>query len=296
MAKRDKDKDIPLRARWLGAILSQLRDDARLTLVEAGDYLGKNPATVSRFESGEYPIQSKDLLTLLDLYRVTDLKQRSNLLQHCEELGQRGWWDGYAAYVDRKFIDAIWLEQRAKAIRSVDLLNIPGLLQTQHYMEALITDGPDSADKMKVRRTVELRLSRQQIFDKASSPRLDVVLHESVLCHVVGGHEVMREQLDHLASLPKSHRVRLRVLPMDSSALTRAGCFGPFRYFELVEPYPDVAQVETMTGSLYVETPDADVYEARYDQVWRSCLSETASADLIATVARGLTDDGDRTG
>ena len=44
-----------LRSQWLGQSLRELRDATGLTLVRAGEYLQRNAATVSRFESGEYP-------------------------------------------------------------------------------------------------------------------------------------------------------------------------------------------------------------------------------------------------
>ncbi|GIG56997.1 transcriptional regulator [Longispora fulva] len=296
MAKRDKTKDIPLRAQWLGAALYELRDTACLTLSDVSDYLGKNAGTISRFESGEYPIQSPDLLKLLDLYRVTDRKQRGNLLHHCEEIGVRGWWDGYATYYDRTFIDLVWLEQRAEAIRQFSLLNIPGLLQTRGHMETLFRNGPHRDDEELNQRAIELRTSRQLVFEKPNPPRLDVILHESVLHHRVGSTDIVREQLNHLADLPPHFRVRLRVLPLADWEPSKAGAVGPFSFFELVAPYPDVAQVETLSGNLYVESPESEKFDAVYDQIWRVCLDEAASRDLIRETAEGLTDDGDRSG
>lgn len=46
-----------------------------MTLARAGEFLQRNAATVSRFESGEYPIRRPDLMALLDLYLVSDSPQ-----------------------------------------------------------------------------------------------------------------------------------------------------------------------------------------------------------------------------
>ncbi|MEO7195440.1 MAG: helix-turn-helix transcriptional regulator, partial [Pseudonocardiaceae bacterium] len=84
-----------LRAQWLGQSLRELRDANGMTLARAADFLQRNASTVSRFESGEYPIRRPDLMALLDLYGVADRRKRDGLLRLSEDVWQKGWWDGY---------------------------------------------------------------------------------------------------------------------------------------------------------------------------------------------------------
>ncbi|MGH3971938.1 MAG: Scr1 family TA system antitoxin-like transcriptional regulator, partial [Pseudonocardiaceae bacterium] len=130
---------VTLRAQWLGQSLRELRDASGMTLARAGEFLQRNAATVSRFESGEYPIRRPDLMALLDLYGVSDRRKRDGLLRLSEDVWQKGWWDGYEPDVERQFVDFVWLESRATAIRSFDPLVVTGLLQTREYAEAVIT-------------------------------------------------------------------------------------------------------------------------------------------------------------
>ena len=88
-----------------------------MTLARAGEFLQRNAATVSRFESGEYPIRRPDLMALLDLYGVSERRKRDGLLRLSEEVWQKGWWDSYAEDVERTFVDFVWLESRATEIR-----------------------------------------------------------------------------------------------------------------------------------------------------------------------------------
>src|SRR5262245_6216725 len=103
-------KQVTLRAQWLGQELRELRAAKRLMLREAAAYLQRDPSTVSRFESGEYPIRRPDLMALMDLYGVADAARRDNLMKLSQEVWQKGWWDGYADDVTGSFVDYIWLE------------------------------------------------------------------------------------------------------------------------------------------------------------------------------------------
>ncbi|MGH3925944.1 MAG: Scr1 family TA system antitoxin-like transcriptional regulator, partial [Pseudonocardiaceae bacterium] len=144
-----------LRAQWLGQSLRELRDATGMTLARAGEFLQRNAATVSRFESGEYPIRRPDLMALLDLYGVSDRRKRDGLLRLSDDVWQKGWWDGYEPDVERQFVDFVWLESRATVIRSFDPLLVTGLLQTRQYAEAVITAAEWEAEPAQIARWVQ---------------------------------------------------------------------------------------------------------------------------------------------
>ena len=106
------DSDCPLR--FVNMIISEaeradweLRDASEMTLARAGEFLQRNAATVSRFESGEYPIRRPDLMALLDLYGVSERRKRDGLLRLSEEVWQKGWWDSYAEDVESTLYDRL---------------------------------------------------------------------------------------------------------------------------------------------------------------------------------------------
>lgn len=172
-----------------------------MTLTDAGRYLQRNSATVSRFESAEYPIRRPDVLALLDLYGISEGRQREALLALGEDVWKKGWWDGYAEHIAGSLIDLTWLEARAEEIRSFDGLVLPGLLQTREYAEATIRAVDPTAPVDQTERWVEFRMKRQQVLAAEQPPHLAAVLDEALLHRPVGGPETMRAQLAHLADL-----------------------------------------------------------------------------------------------
>jgi transcriptional regulator with XRE-family HTH domain len=275
-----------LRAQWLGQSLRELRDTNGMTLARAADFLQRNASTVSRFESGEYPIRRPDLMALLDLYGVSDRRKRDGLLRLSEEVWQKGWWDGYEPDVERQFVDFVWLESRATAIRSFDPLVVTGLLQTREYAEAVITAAEWEAEPAQIARWVQLRMERQAVLHREAPPRFMAIIDEFVLRREIGGSDVLRGQLAHLLSTAELPHVDLRVLPASVGA--HAGPSGYFLVFTIAEPDLDVGYAETLGGAVYVEPPDSERFIRVYDRLLDSALGPAESAELIRAIGEDL--------
>ena len=274
-----------LRAQWLGQQLRELRDQRGLTLHDAAEYLQRNTGTVSRFETAEYPIRRPDLMALLDLYRVSSRRIRDEFIQLSQEIWQRGWWDGYADAVEHSFVDYLWLEQRAIEIRSYDALMLPGLLQTEEYAEAMIRAHSPDAKEEKIRRWIELRMTRQQVLCGDSAPRVLVTVEEGALRRRVGGTDTMRGQREHLLACAKRPNIEIRVLTSATGA--HPGTAGGFKIFTLVEPFPEIGYGETSMGAIYVEPPKTDVLRERYERLRVVALSSSESLDFISAIPKG---------
>ncbi|MFB9471496.1 DUF5753 domain-containing protein [Nonomuraea salmonea] len=177
-------------------------------------------------------------------------------------------------------VDYGWLEARAERITSFDALVIPGLLQTEAYMEAVIrAEDPDATDE-QVSRWIDFRRPRQQILP--DSPHFSTVLDAYVLRRPIGTPATMHDQLTHLAD--RAPTIDLRVIPLDAGA--HASPDGSFRIFQLPPPFPPVAYVPTPAGAIYVEGEEADRLKLKYDRLRRDTLSPDDSLELIATVAK----------
>ncbi|RAY13296.1 XRE family transcriptional regulator [Actinomadura craniellae] len=272
-----------LRSQWLGQQLRDLRDGSGLMLKEVAEYLQRDPGTVSRFESGFYPIRRPDLMALLDLYSVSNRRRREALLQLSEDVWQKGWWDGYSSDVVGSLIDYVWLEARAMHIRSFAAFVIPGLLQTPAYAESVIRANDPEATPEQIERWLELRMARQQVLDRDDPPRLSVIMDEAVLRRQIGDPATMAAQLHRLALYAAGPTVDIRILPFRAG--TPASTYGPFEIFELPDPFPEVAYTETMAGALYVESPDNKRFFRAYDGHESLTLSPVDSAKLISTAA-----------
>jgi transcriptional regulator with XRE-family HTH domain len=280
-----RERRVTLRAQWLGRMLRQLREQNGLTLKDAGAYLQKDLASVSRFELGTFPVRRGDLLALMDLYGVDDKTQRETLLHLCGEVWQTGWWDKYSGDdVWGSTIDFVWLETRAEAIRAFTTLVIPGLLQTREYAHALISTVDRHVDAEQVNRWVELRMDRQKILDRGGLSEHEVLFDEAALRRPIGGVDVMSKQLAHVRELVESERITVRVLPFDIGA--HPSPEGAFTLLDLGAPFSTVAHIESRGGGIYLERGDVDELVDVYDRLREMALSPEDSVAFIAALER----------
>ncbi|MCD0445651.1 helix-turn-helix domain-containing protein [Glycomyces sp. A-F 0318] len=269
-----------LRSQWLGEKLRELRAAKKMSLRVAGEYLQRDASTMSRYENGEYPLRRADLAALMTLYDVSDPKQRRDLEQICEDAWQRDWWDQHKDDFGRDFLNVPWLESRANKICTYQHFLVYGLFQIRQYAEAVITrleEGKASHDQ--IQRWVDLRMERQRILAAENPPHIDAVFEVSVLERATGSKAVMRAQLQRLLELGERGDVTIRFIPTDTGPHT--GLSGSFNLFKLPEPYSAVAYVETTAGALYAEEPKASNFEVVWQDLDRSALSASRSADLI---------------
>lgn len=272
-----------LRAQWLGQQLRDLREAAGLTLKDAGEYVQRDPSTLSRIEAGLVPARVPDVLALANLYGVDDVRLRDALEGLSRDVWRRGWWEGYAADISGSFIDYAWLEERAQTIKSYEALVLTGLLQTEDYARAVIRAAEPEASTEQIERWVEFRMDRQAVLAKSEPPRLHVILEEAILRRPVGGSAVMRAQLRYLLEYRECPGVEVRVLPLSVGA--HASPTGTFVLFELADPFPSVAYADTLAGAVYVESDGARRFAVAWDQLQKAALGPEESAALISAVA-----------
>ncbi len=277
-----------LRARWLGLRMRELRDANGLTLREAAKHLQRDFSALSRFETADWPFPRADVLQLLDLYGVTDERQRDLLLHLTEDVWRKDEWETRFGDTlrDPSFCDLPWLEERAEEIVSFDNTVVPGLLQTRGYADAVIRAVEDCESDARVADWVARRLARQRIFDGPRPPRLAAVLDEAVLRRSVGGPGVLRRQLDHLIEAADRPGVSIRVLPF--AAGPHAGLDGPFILFRMPPPYPETAYVESLAGRRFVEPPKTARFARAHERLRTAALPERESIEFIASIAREL--------
>jgi transcriptional regulator with XRE-family HTH domain len=283
-------KDQPtLRAQWLGRELRKLRRERGLKLADIAELLGRSEGTVSRFEQGEYRIPHPELLELLDQYDVVDKTERAGFIKLAQEVRQRGWWDGYQPFLGNSFADYIWLEDTAIKVRIFGLTFLDGLLQTPAYAGELITNGPQRDDPVQVKRQIEARIMRSDVFKENHEKSFEILIHEAALDMVVGDAEVMEGQFRKLVEVAEYDRVEIRLLPSTASRHIAAGIATGFVYFELEEPLPDVVCIETPAGAIYLESPDIEAFAETYDGLWNE--DALSPRESIARIKSRLKDE-----
>ncbi|MDW5323528.1 helix-turn-helix transcriptional regulator [Plantactinospora sp. KLBMP9567] len=273
------------RRRRLGIELRRLREREQLTLLQVAQRMKCSDAKISRIEAGKHSTRTRDVLALLDIYRVADERTREVLATLAKQSTQRGWWVTYGGAIPDWFEVYVGLESEATEIRTVETHLVPGLLQTEAYAAALIRSTQPLAPAEELTRQVELRLARQRRLQEHDPMRLRVVLGEAVLRCRVGDEAIMRDQLGHLAVLAERSHVELRVVRFSSPAYTAFG--RAFAILGFPEPTdPGLVYTEHRTGALYIDEPaQIASFALAFDHLVAAALSRKESARLLRETA-----------
>jgi hypothetical protein len=118
------------------------------------------------------------------------------------------------------------------------------------------------------------------------------VLDEAVLHRPIGGHEVMRKQLQRLLDFADHRWMRIQVLPFSTGEhASLAGSFNVLRF----DDDPDIVYTEDVISGHMTASPDT-VREAslRYAHLQAAALSVEDSAALITRVMEERYEDQSR--
>jgi transcriptional regulator with XRE-family HTH domain len=289
MARSSNPEQNPtLRARRLALELLRRREAAGLTREEAARQLEWSTSTIFRIETGRSRPQPGNVKVLLELYGVTG-PERDGLIRLSREARQPGWWHSFRDVLPNPYEVFIGLEAGAASIRNFEPVVVPGLLQTEEYARQMSRGGPRELDREDIERRVQVRIERQRILIREDRPRLWAVIDEAVIRRVVGGPDVMAEQLRHLIECAEQGKTTLQVVPFSAGA--HAGTTGPFIILDFPEPTdPSVVYVETLAGDLYLEErADVDRYTLAFDRLLAAALHPDDSVRLVQQAAATMT-------
>jgi transcriptional regulator with XRE-family HTH domain len=277
-----------LRGRRLAVELMRHREASGLSREEVARRLEWSTSTIFRIETGRSRPQPGNVRALLDLYGVTG-PERDGLIQLAREARQPGWWHSFRDVLPNPYEVYIGLEAGAASIRNFEPVVIPGLLQTADYAREMFRSGPRELDRDEVERRVEVRVARQQILSRDDRPRLWAVIDEAAVRRVVGGPEVMRDQLRHLVESAEHGKTTIQVVPFSAGA--HAGTSGPFVILAFPEPTdPAVVYVETLAGDIYLEErADVSRYTLAFDRLLAAALHPDDSVHLIEQATSNMT-------
>ncbi|MBK0866721.1 helix-turn-helix domain-containing protein [Saccharopolyspora sp. HNM0986] len=268
-------------------MLRGMRENAGKTRKDAADWLEVGEPTVSKIELGRQAIKAPNVRLLCQLYDV-DAGTGESLLRLAREANQRGWWTAYRDTLPEWFRQFVGLEGDAVEFWEYQSEFVPGLLQTRSYIEAITTASrPDIGDD-ELAKVVRVRRERQALLEGAEPPRLNVYLNEAVLRRVVGGPQVMREQLDQLVAASREDRTRVRVVPFSAGAhAAMASSFVLMQFPD--DDSPAFAYIENDRGAVYQEDPgDIDRYTVMLDQLAEVSMGVAESRAALDEAARSL--------
>jgi hypothetical protein len=185
------------------------------------------------------------------------------------------------------FSEYVGYEARAVEVRLFEIGIIPGLLQTPEYARTLAESAvkrgsitPEQADER-----VTYLIERQAAIERARPPTLMVVMDESCVRRPVGGHGVMRAQLDKLVEFAERPNTVLQVAPFD---------IGERRPYDLpvyLLTLPDRSLMfyaeSQAQGHLDREMTSVLPTLAAYHQLQAEALSQAASVTMIEQLRKG---------
>ena len=269
----------------LGTQLRRLRETRGISAQQAAKAIRGSESKISRIELGRNAVRELDIADLLDLYGITDLPEREQLLILASQANQPGWWHRYQDVLPAWFQSYIGLEQAAQCICSYDTQFVPGLLQTEDYSAAVIQLGcysPEDTDRM-----VYLRAERQRRF-AAGGLTLHAIIDENALRRPVGSSALRRAQLDHLMDLAGRSGLTIQVSPSEAGAWYAApGSFSILTF--AAEDLPDVVYVEQLTSALYLDKrADVTSYRAAMDQLIAAATTPEQTIGHIRSIRAEL--------
>ena len=269
----------------VGAKLRRLRTDMGLSREEAAQAIRASEWKIHRLENGQVGFKERDLIDLLaPLWGHRPRRDR-----RAPHHGPRSQHPRLVAALRRRpaqwFRTYVDLESAAALIRTYEGQFVPGLLQTDDYMRAVIHGAHLDESSDEVGRRVRLRMARQTLLTREHPPRLWAVVDEAALRRPVGGPGVMRGQLERLLDAAKLPNVTLQILPFDTGAHpAMVGSFSVLRFPD--QELPDVVYLEHLTSASYLNKPDeVDQYLHVMEGI---CIRAAAPEETVELLNRFL--------
>jgi transcriptional regulator with XRE-family HTH domain len=274
------------RQRRLGTELRKMRERVGISSAEAADRVGVNRARISNIEVGRIGVTEERIRVFATIYDCGDEAYVDALVAMAAERG-RGWWEEYRGKSGTGLLDLAELEWHATAMRSMQAMHMPGLLQTEDYIRALFSIAVPKLSAVQIRRSLSFRLKRRDVMDRDDPPLCTFLIHEAALRMEYGGPKVALGQLEHLLEASERDNVAIRVIPFSAGGIPNA--VSSTLYASGPVPQLDTVQVDVVkdVAMLDAETHLAN-YRAALDRVEEASLSPEETRDFIRAIARQL--------
>jgi hypothetical protein len=263
-----------------------MRERAGLNSGEAADQLGMDRTRISNTEAGRFGVSADRVRTFARVYACPDQAYIEALAAMAEERG-KGWWEEYRGILPVGWLDLAELEHHAVAMRSMQTMFIPGLLQTEEYAKAVFATAVPELTPVELRRRLSHRMRRRDILDREEPARCTFLVHEAALRMQIGGAGVARSQLISLAEASERDNITVRAITFATGGIPDAGSF--VLYAAGPVPGLDTAQLEAGHGEVLL---DAEThlgnYRAILDRIEEVSLTPEETRDLILDIARNL--------
>jgi transcriptional regulator with XRE-family HTH domain len=272
----------PVRRRLIGGALRRYRLNLGYALDDAARILECDRSKISRIETGQRGIRSRELGELLTEYGV-DEQTQATLTAIANPRGARGWWRPYRDVLPEAFQDYLVLETCASQILLYEAQRVPALLQTPAYARALADADPALPDEDARDMAVEATLARQKAILGEHTPDLHVIIGEAALHQQVGSPAILEDQLGLLAGISgDSGRITVQILSFGSGAHAAAD-LGSLAILGFADaPGLSVAHLGGASGGVCLDgQADVAAYVRVFEQLRVYALGPAESALLL---------------
>jgi transcriptional regulator with XRE-family HTH domain len=182
--------------------------------------------------------------------------------------------------------DFMAAEAEAVALHGFEPLLVPGLLQEEKYMRALMAHSYPPMDAEEIEPKVQNRLARQEVMRKRTTTLYSFLVYEAALHTNIGGRDVMRSQLSHMLDMTKLPHVTLQILPMKAGfALALEG---PITLLDNPDHTRYAYTDGQKTTALYSDPAQVNALTQTHGMIRMHALSAEESASYIRKVADDL--------
>ncbi|MGH9656905.1 MAG: helix-turn-helix domain-containing protein [Bryobacteraceae bacterium] len=245
--------------------------------------LGTKQPKISKIETGRQTPTDSDVTDWCDALGVPESVRLALLDELAELRVQQAVWQRHLRSGQRARQDEITAaEQSVAKVRAVEMLAVPGLLQTADYARAVFATQAALHDvERDIEEAVRARLRRQQAL-YAPGRTFEFILGEAALHHVVCEPDVLAGQVDRLVSVIGTPNVRLGILPWGSRL--------PFVVTNGFIVHDDhTVLADTMTAELRINDPEQiAAYHHIVDRLWGSAAEGADARAILARIATGL--------
>jgi transcriptional regulator with XRE-family HTH domain len=273
--------------RWeLGNALREHRLAAKMTISQASTELDCSDAKISRLENGQRGALPRDVRDLCAAYGVP-AQRTEELVALSREA--RAADRATSSTIPAKFSTYVALESTAVTIREYESTFVPGLLQTDRYMRALMGQQALLSDE-EIEDRIAVRLERQRRLTTQFRPvQAHFVIDENVLWRPIGDTADREQQLERLVWASRLPNVTLQVVPyeagaypgMEASTIILLG-------FEEGTRQSVAGYLEGMLIELFIRgQSEIDKIGATFGQVAAKALSVPDSRALLMRIAGG---------
>ncbi|MFD0072964.1 Scr1 family TA system antitoxin-like transcriptional regulator [Streptomyces sp. NPDC127166] len=270
------------RQRRVGAELRRMREHIGMTINEAAAVHRTDRTTVSNTESARSGVSSDRVRVWAANYRCPEAGYVEALAEMARERGVN-WWDEFRSTLPAGLLDIAEMEHHAAALRSAQIMHLPGVLQTPDYMRGIFAEAVPAMDPADLDRHVDFRFRRAALLDRPEPPPCEFLIHETALRMSFGGRKALRGQLDHLLEQAERPGLAVRVVPFSAGGFANAGSSTLYACGPV--PQLDTVQIDVPTGVTFLHAETYLVnYRAVLDRMRARALDPAASLDFVRQV------------